>query len=110
MVRRGLPLGLPTPNQPVDSWRGTVSPTVGNSGIEGSRSADVTASARILPPLMWPADEGRLSKSTCTWPEMVGERGAGALVGGVQHLAAGHGFEQLAGKMHGSAAARGSHG
>src|SRR5439155_14995997 len=29
-----------------------------------------TASARILPPLMWPSDEGRLSKSTCTWPAM----------------------------------------
>ena len=29
---------------------------------------EVTLSARRLPLLMWPADDGRLSKNTCTWP------------------------------------------
>ena len=31
---------------------------------------EVTASARSLPPLMKPMDEGRLSKITCTVPAM----------------------------------------
>ena len=54
--------------------------------------------------------EGMLSKITCTWPpSMIGDRGCGAAVGHVLHLAARHRHEHLAGQMHRGAVARRRH-
>ena len=42
---------------------------VADKVVEGRRLADALASEpRSFPPLMWPMDEGRLSKITWTWP------------------------------------------
>ncbi|MNY74328.1 hypothetical protein D3C86_2133330 [compost metagenome] len=46
------------------------SATVGTSGKDGARSAVVTASARKVPALMWPEEEGRLSNMIGTWLPM----------------------------------------
>ena len=45
----GVPIGTPSPIMPLTSYPGTVSPTVGTSGIRGERCALSTASARSEP-------------------------------------------------------------
>ena len=65
-----------------------------------SAASVVTASARSLPALMWPIDDGMLSKVTCTWPPSRSvSAGAEPLIRHVRHLHAGHHLEQLAGQM-----------
>src|SRR5262252_6780671 len=51
MISVGVFLGAATPCQPLDSYPGTKSPTVGVSGNTSERAALVTANARNLPPL-----------------------------------------------------------
>src|SRR5262249_28057365 len=56
-ISTGVLLGAPTPNQPLASYPGTKSPTVGKSGNASERADVVTASARSLPPLTYSIDE-----------------------------------------------------
>ena len=52
-ISAGVPLGAPMPCQVLASKPGTDSPMVGTSGSASDRFAVVTASARILPALMF---------------------------------------------------------
>src|SRR5262245_38310276 len=58
-ISGGVPLGAPIPCQVLASKPGTDSPIVGTSGSASERLAVVTASARILPALMFEIDSGR---------------------------------------------------
>ncbi|MNV76109.1 hypothetical protein D3C71_1694430 [compost metagenome] len=55
----GVPAGAANPNQVTASKPGKPrSAMVGTSGISGTRCAEVTASARILPLRTWPISVG----------------------------------------------------
>ena len=68
----GVPAGTKTANQAVTSTFGRpASVKVGTSGSCGSRCAEVTPSARILPPLTCAAAKAVLTKAACTSPAMI---------------------------------------
>src|SRR5215472_15546578 len=64
----GVFLGAPTPYQEVASYPGTNSAKVGMCGSASARITVVTASARRLPVLMCPIEEGTETNATCTCP------------------------------------------
>src|SRR5256886_16766112 len=68
MISAVMFLGAPIPCQPLASYPGRKSPTVGISDNTSKRVAVVTASGRSLPALMCSIDSGKGLKITCTWP------------------------------------------
>src|SRR5262245_24296748 len=74
MISVGVFLGAATPCQPLDSYPGTKSPTVGRSGNTSERVAPVTANARNLPPLMCSIDPTNVSNMSCTCPPIISMR------------------------------------
>ena len=67
----GVPAGTNTPYQVVISRPGKpASASVGTSGNSDERFAVVTASARTLPPLIWPIAEDVVSNISCALPDM----------------------------------------
>src|SRR3954468_24596631 len=65
MISGDVFLGAAMPCQPLASYPGTNSPTVGISGNRSRRVAEVTANGRNWPALMYPIEEG--SRSNITW-------------------------------------------
>src|SRR6516165_1019795 len=68
MIPGGVSLGAPSPYQPIASYPGTNSLTVGTLGRASERVALVTARARRVPAWMYPVDEGIGANATCTCP------------------------------------------
>src|SRR6516162_3853642 len=68
MIAAGVSLGAPSPYQPIASYPGTNSPTVGMFGRASERVALVTARARRVPAWMYPVDDGIGANATCTCP------------------------------------------
>jgi hypothetical protein len=68
MIAAGVPVGAPTPYHLANSNPGTVSPTVGISGIDSRRVADVTAIARSVPALTYWIADGMVQNTICTCP------------------------------------------
>src|SRR5438270_8796228 len=68
MIGRGVRAGNATPCHEMARKPGTVSAIAGISGALNQRSADVTASARTLPPRACGSTVGILPKVMCTWP------------------------------------------
>src|SRR5262245_19323607 len=68
MIAAGVSLGAPSPYQPIASYPGTNSPTVGMFGRASERVAPVTARARRVPAWIYPVDEGIGANATCTCP------------------------------------------
>src|SRR5262245_26916805 len=70
------------------------------AGSASERSAVVTASARSVPALMYPIEDGMDSKVHLHLPpHQIAERGSGASIWHVYHVDARHHLEQLAGNM-----------
>ena len=110
MIAAGEPVGAPTPYHRADSNPGTVSPTVGISGINSRRVADVTAMARSVPALMYWIADGMVQNTICTCPlSRSVSAGAVAAIRHVRHLDAGHQLEQFARGMVRPARAAGPH-
>src|SRR5215510_9601272 len=86
---------------------GTKSPSGGTSGSAGNRAVAVTAKGRSLPALICSMEEGMLSNMTCTCPPMrSGQRRGRSPIRDMQHVDAGHHFEQLAGHVRDGTVAR----
>src|ERR1700682_450233 len=68
----GVPEGAKTPYQVVMSSPGKpASAKVGTSASSSERRGDVTASARSLPPLIWPIADDVVSNMSCAWPDSI---------------------------------------